>query len=886
MTRPLFRLPWRTTQRIDEDVDEELRFHIAMRAEALVAGGLTPETARAEATRQFGDMEDARRYLRQIDRGTEAAQRRSDYMGELRHDINYALRKLRGAPAFTLTALLTLALGIGANTAIFSVVHGVLMKPLPFPHPQQLVRIWSANPEAGTTDGAVSPVDLDDWRAQRSAFAEIGGYWYAEGGSGVDMTGEGDPARLSAAFVEPGFFPTLGVQPELGRLPREEEMHRGGPDRVVVLSYAFWRRQFSGSPSLVGRTLTLDGSPYQVLGVMPRSFDYPGGRVDVYIPYSTIPDDGIPRTRQNRVLQVVARLKPGLTIERGRAEMAAITRRLSEQYPEDQVWNAATVEPLHDVIVGKARTGLLVLLGAVAFVLLLACTNLASLLLARATARERELAVRSALGAGRGRLVRQLLTESIVLALVGGALGVLLAIGGTRALVLLGSAQLPRAAEIGLDPAVLLFALALSMVTGVIFGLVPALRATSADLQTALREGGRGSSGARGQRVRAGLVVGEVAVAVMLVVGAGLMTRSFLRLMDVDLGFRPENVLVVNYSIGPRHQGSDAQQYGYYAEVLDRVRALPGVVDAGAAKEIPFRGSGERVNFVPEGLVLSAGEEPPAAGMIHVSDGYFHALDVPVLAGREFTRGDDSHAPFVLVVNEAFAKKYFAGRLAVGRMLTFGTEQVPIIGVVGDVRQESVEEPAKPAIYIHNLQNPRSQSNLVIRTRGEPLSLARAVQDAIWSIDRDQTITATFALSSVVGDAVARPRLLTTLLALFGVLGLLIGGIGLYGVLAYFVTHRRREIGVRVALGADAGKVLRMIVGRGLRLAGLGLIVGLAGALFLTRFMRSVLFGVEATDPMTFAGVALVLLGVAFLASYIPARRAARVDPLIAMRAE
>jgi predicted permease len=321
--------------------------------------------------------------------------------------------------------------------------------------------------------------------------------------------------------------------------------------------------------------------------------------------------------------------------------------------------------------------------------------------------------------------------------------------------------------------------------------------------------------------------------------------------------------------------------------MLDRVRAVPGVVDAGAAKEIPFRGTGERVNFVPEGLVLSAGEEPPAAGMIHVSDGYFHALGVPVLAGREFKRGDDSHAPFTLVINEAFAKKYFAGRSAVGRTLTFfGTEQVPILGVVGDMRQESVEEPAKPAIYIHNLQNPRSQSNLVIRTRGEPLSMARAVQDAIWSIDRDQTITSIFALSSVVGDAVARPRLLTTLLALFGILGLLIGGIGLYGVLAYFVTHRRREIGVRVALGADAGKVLRMVVGRGLRLAGLGLIAGLAGALLLTRFMRSVLFGVEATDPITFAGVAVVLIGVAFLASYIPARRAARVDPLIAMRAE
>ncbi|HEX6536092.1 MAG TPA: ABC transporter permease [Gemmatimonadaceae bacterium] len=886
MTRPIFRFPWRTAQHISDDIDEELRFHLEMRAEELTARGLSPEAARAEAARQFGDVEDARRYLRHVDQDIEAARRRRDYVGELRHDIGYALRKLRGAPAFTLTALLTLALGIGANTAIFSVVHGVLLKPLPYPHPEQLVRLWSASPETGTSDGAVSPNDLDDWRAQRRAFADIGGYWYMEGGSGIDMTGEGDPQRLSATYVEPGFFAALGAPALIGRLPREEEMHRGGPDRVVVLSYALWRRQFAGSPAVVGRTLTLDGAPYEVIGVLPRDFSYPSDRVDVYIPYSTIPDEGIPRIRSNRVLQVVARLKPGVTVARGRAEMNAIARRLAEQYPEDRTWTTVTIQPLRDVIVGKARTGLLVLLGAVAFVLLLACANLASLLLARGSARERELAVRAALGAGRGRLVRQLLTESIVLAVAGGALGVLLALAGTRALVTLGATQLPRAGEIGLDPAVLLFALALSVATGVLFGLVPALRATADDLQSALREGGRGSTGARGQRMRAGLVVGEVAVAVVLVVGAGLMTRSFLRLLNVDLGFHPEHVLVVNFSVGSRHDSTDAQQWGYYTAVLDRVRALPGVVAVGAAKEIPFRLTGERHEFVPEGMVVPAGTEPPSAAFIHVGDGYFHALGVPVLAGREYTRDDDSRVPWRLVVNQAFAKKFFPDRPAVGRTLTIGDEHVPIIGVVGDIRQESVDEPARPTVYVHYLQNPRSQVNLVVRTRGEPLAMARAVRDAIWSVDRSQTITSIFTLADAASEAVARPRLLTTLLGLFGVLGLLIGGIGLYGVLAYLVTHRQREIGVRVALGADAGSVLRMIVRRGMGLAGLGLIAGLAGAAALTRFMRSVLFGVEATDPLTFALVALVLLGVAFLASWIPARRAAHVDPLIAMRAE
>ncbi|HEX8718114.1 MAG TPA: ABC transporter permease [Gemmatimonadaceae bacterium] len=887
MMRSLFHLPWRTAQRIAADVDDELRFHLAMLVDQLVARGLTAEQARAEAARQFGDMEDARRYLQRFDRGTEAARRRTDFVSELRHDVGYALRKLRGAPAFTLTALLTLALGIGANTAIFSVVHGVLMKPLPFPRPEQLVRIWSASPATGALKAAVSPVDLDDWRAERKVFTDFGGYWYTEGGSGIDMTGQGDPRRLSAAFIEPGFFPALGVQPTLGRLPREDEMHRGGPDHVVVLSYAFWRRQFSGSASVVGRTLTLGGDPYEVLGVMPRDFRYPADRIDVYIPYATIPDHAIPRLRQVHVLDVVARLRPGISIERGRAEMAAITRRLSAQYAEDRAWTTATVEPLRDVIVGSARSGILVLLGAVAFVLLLACANLASLLLARASVRERELAVRSALGAGRARLVRQLLTESIVLALAGGALGVLLAQLGMRALIAMGAQQLPRAAEIRLDPAVLGFALALSVATGLIFGLVPALRVTATDLQTVLREGGRGSSGAHGQRMRAMLVVAEVAVAVVLVMAAGLMTRSFLRLLRVDLGFRPDHVLVVNYTIGPQHQGTEAQMRAFYIDVLDHVRALPGVVDAGAAKEIPFRGSGERVGFVPEGMVVPSGSEPPTAHFIHVSDGYFHALGVPVVAGREFRRGDDSHVPLALVVNEAFAQKFFPGRAAVGRTLAgFSEQPAPIIGVVGNVRQESVEEPSTPAVYIHNLQNTRVQTNLVIRTRGEPLAMAGAVQRAIWSIDRDQTITSIFTLSSAAGDAVARPRLLTTLLTLFGALGLLIGGIGLYGVLAYFVMHRRREIGVRVALGADAGRVQRMVVARGLSLATAGILAGLAGALVLTRFMRSVLFGVGTTDLPTFAGVTVALLGVAFLASWIPARRASRVDPMITMRAE
>lgn len=882
----LFRLPWRSRRQIEADVDDELRFHLEARTAELVASGWAADAARAEAVREFGDVDEARAYINSVDRHIEAARRRRDWMSELRHDVVYALRKLRGAPAFTLTAVLTLALGIGANTAIFSVVHGVLLAPLPFRHPEQLVRIWSADPGSGTREGAVSAVDLDDWRAQRRAFAEMGGYWFAENGSGMDMTGDGEPQRLQTTFVEPGFFPTLGVQPAIGRLPREDEMHRGGPDHVVVLSYAFWQRQFAGSASVLGRRLTLGGEPYEVLGVMPRDFSYPADRVDVYVPYSTIPDHAIPRVRDNRVLAVVARLKDGIPLDRGRAELQAITSRLAQQYAEDRPWNAATVVPLRDAMVGTARTGLLVLLGAVAFVLLLACANLASLLLARATARERELAVRAALGAGRGRLVRQLVTESVVLSLLGGVLGLGVAAAGTRALVMIGAKQLPRAEEIGLHPAVLLFALGVSLLTGLVFGVAPAFRATAIDLQSALREGGRGNTTARGQRARHVLVIAEVAIAVVLVAGAGLMARSFVRLLHVDLGFDPTNVLVVNYSIGERHQGTPDAIPTYYAAVLDRVRAVPGVVDVGASKAIPFRGSGERREIVPEGMTLGADEERPAVNLIHVSDGYFRALGVPVIAGREFRRGDDRTAPIAFLVNEAFARKFFPGRSAVGRYVMIDTVHIPIIGVVGDVHQESVEKPAEPMMYVHTLQNPRANVSLVIRTRGAPLSYARAVRDAIWSVDRDQTITAVYTYDSALSDAVARPRFLTTLLALFGMLGLLVGGVGLYGVLAFLVSNRRQEIGVRMALGADAGAIMRSIVSRGLGLAGVGIAIGLVGAMVLTRSMQSMLFGVGATDPLTFAVVAATLLVVAALASYIPGRRASRVDPLVAMRAD
>jgi predicted permease len=777
-------------------------------------------------------------------------------------------------------------------------VHGVVFKPLPFPEPGRLVRIWSANPGADALRTPVSPPDLDDWRAQRTLFSDIGGYWFADGGSGVDLTGSGDPQRLSVAFVTAGFFPALGVRARLGRLPREDEMVRGGDDRVVVLSYGFWQRQFGADSSVVTRTLQLNGSPYRVVGVLGPEMRYPSDRVEAYIPYSTIPDASIPYIRPVRVLDVVGRLEPEASLAQGRQEMNTIARRLAEQYRENRNWTEATVVPLADAIVGGVRRGLIALLGAVGFVLMLACVNVASLLLARSAVREREVALRLSLGATRGRIVRQMITESLLLSLLGGAIGVAGAVFASRGLVALAAGQLPRASEITLDTTVLLVALAASIVNGLLFGLVPALRAAGTSLQTSLHEAGRGLVSGTSQRLRTGLVVAEVALAVVLIIGAGLMTRSFLQLLRVDLGFRPERLLAVNFTINTNRHGDGYRLF--YRQLIDHARTVPGLESVGAVKHAPFRGNGERQGFVPEGMTIGAGEQPPTAAFIHVSDGYFATIGARVLQGREYDAADGapgsrppdgspgflSAAPSILV-NRTLAERYFPNGSAVGRTLRIaGTLDVPIIGVIDDIRQTSIEEPVGPTVYINNMMNSRVQVTLVARTRGEPLAMAGAMRDAIWSLDREQTITSITTFDRLVGEAVARPRLLTVLLGLFGTLGMVLGAVGLYGVLAYLVNSRRREIGVRIALGAPRGAVLGMVVRRGLLMAGAGTVLGLAVAFALTRYLREVLFGVEPTDAFTFAVVALGMLVVAMLASAVPARRAATVDPAIAFRSD
>ena len=817
-----------------------------------------------------------------------ATERRwTDQFDAITQDARYALRTLRKNPAFTAVAVLTLALGIGMNAAIFTVVNGVLLKPLSLGSPEQLVQIFQISTSSGKSiEGPTSPVLIDDWRTQRKVFADIAGYFYQEGMSGTDLTGEGEPQRVSTTFVTPGFWNTLGVRPQLGRVPRDDEMVRGSNDRLVVLSYPYWQRQFGGSPSVIGRRIALQDESYEIVGVMPQTFSFPTPRVEMYIPYSTIPDDAIPRLRVVRILDAVGRMKPGVTIAQAGAEMNAIASGLAAQYPEIKTLTAAHVVPLRDSMVGRVRTTLLVLLAAVGCVLLIAAVNLASLMLARATARERELAIRAALGAERARLIRQLFTESLILAAIGGVLGVIIARFGGQLLATLASGQLPRAQEISVDGRVLAFTAAISLITGIAFGLVPALRASSPSLQESLRAGTRGSTISAGG-LRSALVVTEVALAMVLVIGAGLMTRSFVKLMQVDLGFTPEHRIAINYSISTSRHPTDVGMRETYRQMLERVRQVPGVIAAGAIRDLPFHGDGEPVRFMIADQTPVSRDAAPSATLMFTSDGFFSAMGIPILSGRDISPQERQGTPLTFVVNQAFAKEYFGGKNPVGQMLMLGdTTRYPIVGLVGDVRQRSVDETPKPRVYVSVYQIFRVRTNLVVRTQGDPEVIVKRIIDAVHAVDPMQPITSTYTLDDAVGEAVARPRLLTVLLGLFGAMGLILGALGLYGVLSYLVNQRTREIGVRLALGAQRADVLRMVVGRGLLLATIGVGVGLIAALLFTRLMQGVLYGVTSTDPLTFAAVAGVLLLVATIASAIPALRATRVDPLVALRSE
>jgi predicted permease len=877
-----FRFAWRSRRQVARDVDAELAFHLARRVDELMARGLTIDDARREAAARFGNLEFTRHYCRDEDVRRERETRHTTMIDELRQDLLYALRALRSAPGFTLVALLTLALGVGANTAIFSVVRGVLLTPLPFPEPGRVVRVWHTNRSENDLKSQVSEPDFKEWGAATRRFSSLAAYWYAPGGSGADLTGIGAPERIQGAYFTPTFFETLRPRAQLGRTIRPEEAVEGN-DHYVVLSDGFWKRRFAADRNIVGRALTIDAIPYTVVGVMEPGFTYPADRIDFWMPLSNMGPDAIGRQRGSRFLDVIGRLAPGATIQQAHDELASLSRLTAEREPEARGWTDVAMLPVHEALVGDVRRPLMVLLGAVGFVLVITCVNIAGLLLARATARQRELAVRSALGAGRGRIIRQLVTESLVLALLGGALGVALALAGVRALGVVGAADLPRASEIRIDGLVLLYALGVSTLAGLIFGLLPAVRATSRNLQSVLRAGSRGSVGNAGHTLRSALVVAEVALAVVLVVGAGLATKSFARLLDIDPGFNPNNVLAVRLGI-PYERYGDERVRGYYQSLLDRIAAVPGVQAVGSAKDFPLRGTGELRPLTVPGSAGGDGDRSVRLSVLHVSADYFRAMGVPLRGGRTFTMADREDAPPVWVVNESFAKRYFPNESPVGKAVRMGPVAVQIIGVVGDFRQKSLTEPAEPYAYIHYPQNMRAGMSIAVRTAGDPLRYGNAVREAIWSVDRDQTITKIETLSGIVGGNVARPRLLASLLLLFGTMGLTLGVLGIYGVLAYAVGQRRQEIGVRVALGASPRSVLGLVVGQGMSLAAVGVAAGIAGALVLTRVMAAVLYDVRTTDPGTFVTVVAVLLAAALVASWLPARRALRIDPVQALR--
>ena len=872
-----FRFSWQTRRELESEIDAELQFHLDEVEADLRNSGWSAGDARREAVRRFGDLRQTRQYCRAEDTRRERGNRRMTMLDEFAQDIRYAIRSLRLSPGFAIVAIVTLALGIGVNTAVFSVVRGVLLEPLPFSDPSSIVRVWHGNRGRGLEREALSEPDFKDWRAQSRTTVSMGGYWFTDGLSGIDMSGDGDPERLSVALVTDGFFQTLATPPQRGRTFGPED-HVEGRDRVVVLSHGFWARRFGADPALIGRTVTFNGEPFQVVGVMPPRFIYPAERsIDAWIPLSFFGPDQIGRVRGARFLSVVARVKPGFGEPQLRADLSSIAAQLAQVHPENAGWTEVTTLGIRESIVGEVQRPLLLLMAAVLMVLLIACVNIASLLLARATGREQELAVRAAVGAGRGRIARQLVTESLTLAVFGGGLGVALGVLAVRALAPSTISELPTASAIRVDSAVLGFTLAMSFASALLFGLIPALRA-SADLERSIRSGGRGTAGASGQAIRRVLVVAEVALAVVLVIGAGLASKSLGRLTAVQPGFDPRKALVVNLSVS----SPDDDLGGAYYRVLEAVRAVPGVLKAGAIRDLPLRGNGETLTG---GLRTRAGDrELPTIQRHHVSTDYFEAIGMPVRAGRTFSMSDRADAPRVVVINETMARRLWPGENAVGEVLRFGSAEITVIGVVGDVRQRGLAEPVDPALYLHVLQQPRSRMSIVVRSEGRPEYMAGAIRQAIWAQNPTQTITEVATLESVLGTAVARPRLLASLLVLFGAIGLTLGAVGLYGVLAYAVTQRRQEIGLRVALGASRGTVLGSIVGQALALAAIGVTLGCAAALMLTQMMRGVLFGIRPSDPTTFVQVAAVMIVSALVASWVPARRALAIEPVTALR--
>jgi putative ABC transport system permease protein len=806
-------------------------------------------------------------------------------MDNLISDIRYAIRNLIKRPGFTLIAVLTLALGIGANSSIFSAIDALLLNPLPIPHQDRVMAIWDKNPSRGVEHNEVTVANYLDWRAQNQSFDKLALYrWWS-----VNVTGQDTPERIQGFLVTANFFDTLDVKPVMGRGFTEEE-NQPGKDGVAIITHSLWQRRFGGDPNIVNKTITVNSITRTVVGVLPPRFNFPKGS-EIYAPIALTPE--LMRSRQNHAYYVLGRLKPGVTQQSAQADIDTITARLEQQYPATNTGLGANVIPVLKDTVRTYDRALWVLMAAVGFVLLIACANVANLMLARASGRHKEIALRVALGASRWRIVRQLLTESLIVALIGGAVGVLVAFWG---IALLHGAN-PGDAErflsgwdqFGLNSPVLAFTIGLSLVSGIIFGLAPALQVSKPNLNNSLKEGGR-TGGGGSQRLRSSLVVFEIALSVILLVGAGLLVRSFLSLLRTNPGFQPDHLMTMNLVLPSAKYKEDSQVVAFYSDLVQRAQQVPGVQNAALVNYLPLAGSNSSDGFLVEGL-----PEPPSGqefiGRYRVcTPEYFETMGISILRGRPFTAGDKTGSTPVAIVNETMAHTYWANGEAVGKRFRFygpldKSPWIEIVGIIKDVRHD-LNTPITPEYYLPHAQDTWHAMVLVARTTVDPASTAAALRQQVWAIDKDQPVYDVKTMTEVRAESVALYSFSSVMLGIFAGVALLLAAVGIYGVLAFVVTQRTQEIGIRMALGAKTGDVLRLILRHGMGMTLLGICVGLAGAWGLTRFIAGLLVGVSSTDLVTFGVVTFTLLSAAMLACYVPARRATKVDPLVALRYE
>ena len=857
---------------VEAELNEELRYHLERQIEVNTAAGMSVEEARYAALRAMHGLDQRKEECRDM--------RRVRLIEDLWQDSRFSLRSLLKRPGFTAIALLALALGIGANTAIFSLVNAVILQPLPYRDPDRLISVYGTRNRS--TQGSVGPTDFLDYRSQNKTFEQ-----FAASGSmmlPMNLTGSGEPERLNASIITGNYFDTFGVRPALGR-GFSLENEKTGQDHVTVLSHAFWQTRFGGDPNIVNKTINLDGKAYEVLGVMPAEVVLPQP-AQLWVPLNFDADPEM-KMRNARFLRGIGRLKEGVTLDQAQTDTDLIAAQLEQQYPDSNTGWSLRLIPLREILVGGSRTMLFILFGAVGFVLLIACANVANLLLVRAAARQKEIAMRTALGASRLRIIRQMITESLLLAIFGGALGALLAVAGVKLLVSLGEDNIPRTANVKIDATVLAFTLLISLATGLLFGLAPAIRTMKENLVDALKDGIRGGSEATVKnRTRSLLVVFESAIAVMLLIAAGLLIRSLVALQNVDPGFDPNNVLTLRVDLPRQKYNTPEKASNFFEQLETRVAGLPGVEAVGLITDLPLSGEARDMPYRVEGRPATS--DIAFVDFRRVNKNYFSAMRIPLRRGRNFTEQEVRQSDKAIVVSQAFVDSVFPNEEALGKRLIIWSgirnEPYEIIGIVGDTRYQSLQGEPSATMYVPTRE--LLFVNLVIRTQGDPLSLVGGVRKEVNALDPDQPIAAIRPMTEWVAMSAAGARYRTTLLGLFALLAMILAATGIYGVMSYSVAQRTQEIGVRMALGARPLDVLKLVVRQGMMLALIGVIVGLAGALALTRVMSSLLFGVTERDPITFGVVAALLIVVAFIACFVPARRATKVDPLVALRYE